>query len=173
MMKRILFVDDEPSLLQGLRRSLRSMRHEWDMVFAEGGGKGLIALSENSYDVVVSDMRMPCMNGVQFLSRVREKYPQTIRFALSGYSEEELTLEATRVCHQYLAKPCDPDTLKKKISQTLSFHQSLKNEKVQELLMCTQSIPSLPKLIKRSSKNCRAPSRPLNVLPISFHKTRR
>ena len=63
-MKRILFVDDEPKVLEGIQRMLRPMRHEWDMVFAQSGQEALSILAEQPADVVVSDMRMPRMDGV-------------------------------------------------------------------------------------------------------------
>ena len=62
-MKRILFVDDEPKILMGLRRSLRCYRGEWEMCFAEGGGAALEQCAQGPFDVVVSDARMPGMDG--------------------------------------------------------------------------------------------------------------
>ena len=73
--ERILFVDDEPKLLQGLQRMLRSMRHEWDMAFASGGREALEMLEQTPYDVVVTDMRMPGMDGVQLMKEGDETVP--------------------------------------------------------------------------------------------------
>jgi len=69
-MKNILFVDDEPVLLDGLRRSLRSMRNEWSITFAGSGEEALKVLEKAPFDVVVSDMRMPKMDGAQLLNEV-------------------------------------------------------------------------------------------------------
>jgi len=85
--KRVLFVDDEQGILDGLRRMLRPLRHEWEMTFATGGEQGLAALAAHPFDVVVSDMRMPVMNGLEFLVHVRERYPAVVRIILSGYAE--------------------------------------------------------------------------------------
>ncbi|MFO0795801.1 MAG: response regulator, partial [Candidatus Brocadiaceae bacterium] len=78
-MKRILFVDDEPKVLQELQRMLRSMHHEWDMKFATSGQEALEMLSKSPFDVIVTDMRMPCMDGAQLLREVMKRYPSVVR----------------------------------------------------------------------------------------------
>jgi len=109
--KRVLFVDDEPRILDGRRRMLRSMRHEWKMSFAETGQEALAILANQPFDVVVVDMRMPGMDGVQLLSEVRKRH-QIIRIVLSGTADREAILRAVGLAHQYLSKPCDAETLK-------------------------------------------------------------
>ena len=86
-MRRILFVDDETSILDGLKRMLRPMRAEWDMAFATGGETALSMLGAAPFDVIVTDMRMPGMDGASLLEVVREKYPNMLRIILSGYTE--------------------------------------------------------------------------------------
>ena len=83
-MKRILFVDDEPKVLQGLQRMLRSMRNEWGMEFASSGREALEMLERAPYDVIVTDMRMPGMDGVQLLKEVTKRFPLLVRIILSG-----------------------------------------------------------------------------------------
>ena len=107
--KRILFVDDEPLVLQGLQRMLRSMRDEWEMEFAEGGAKALERLAQAAFDVVVSDMLMPGMNGAALLAEVMQRHPHTVRIILSGHADKDLILKCVGSTHQYLSKPCDPD----------------------------------------------------------------
>ena len=75
MKKRILFVDDEPMILQGLQRMLRPLRGDWDMAFMDSGEKALAAMAEHAFDVVVTDMRMPVMNGAQLLKEIQRRYP--------------------------------------------------------------------------------------------------
>ena len=82
MSKRILFVDDEPMLLQGLQRSLRSMRQDWEMAFVKGGKEALEAIDKQAFDIVVTDMRMPGMDGAQLLEEVKKRSPQTLRMIL-------------------------------------------------------------------------------------------
>src|SRR6185436_12015998 len=92
--KRILFVDDESKILEGLQRMLRPMRDTWEMQFAEGSEAALADLKEQQFDVVVTDMRMPGMNGAQLLSEVRHEYPHIVRIVLSGHSDQELILSS-------------------------------------------------------------------------------
>jgi len=112
MSKRILFVDDEPMILQGLQRMFRPMRNEWEMAFVDGGGKALAAMEERAFDVVDTGMRMPGMNGAELLKRIQQKYPMTIRLILSGHADADLVNQCLGVAHQYIAKPCDPALLK-------------------------------------------------------------
>src|SRR5437870_3924710 len=100
MKKRILFVDDEPNVLGGLRRMLRPLHQEWTTAFAEGGTLALATLEKEPFDVVVSDMRMPGMDGAQLLEAVRQRYPHMVRIILSGQCDEESGLRALRVAHQ-------------------------------------------------------------------------
>ncbi len=78
-MTRVLFVDDEPQVLEGLRRMLRAYRREWTMHFCEGAEQALAAMAEEPFDVVVSDMQMPGMDGAELLTRVRDQYPDAVR----------------------------------------------------------------------------------------------
>ncbi len=132
--RRILFVDDEPLVLQGLQRMLRTMRNEWDMAFAEGGEAGLALLAEAPFDVVVSDMRMPGMNGAQFLREVMRLYPTTVRLVLSGHADKDLVSQCVGVAHQYLNKPCDADTLKSTIQNALFLGNELASNDVKKII---------------------------------------
>ena len=87
-MIRILFVDDDRRVLDGLRRMLHKMRQQWQMQFVTSGMDALEEMKEEHYDIIVSDMQMPDMNGVKLLEKVRQRYPDTIRFMLSGYTDE-------------------------------------------------------------------------------------
>ena len=107
----ILFVDDEPRILGGLRRMLRTYRDRWDMSFAEGAEAALAALRERPCDVIVSDYRMPGMNGAQLLERVRLEYPGTARVILSGQTNEDNLLSIMVLAHEFLTKPSSPEQL--------------------------------------------------------------
>src|SRR5882724_1774440 len=111
MKKKILFVDDEPNILGGLRRMLRPLHQEWTMEFTEGGAQALAVLDREPYDVIVSDMRMPGMSGAELLEAVRGRFPNMVRIILSGQCDEESGLRALRVAHQMLYKPCNAEIL--------------------------------------------------------------
>ncbi|HLK41413.1 MAG TPA: response regulator [Polyangiaceae bacterium] len=145
-MKRILFVDDEMQVLDGLRVSLRKQRHLWDMVFAQGGEGALAQLRAAPFDVVVSDMRMPGLDGATLLGRVKEEFPGVIRIILSGHSERESIMRALPVCHQFLAKPCDGDTLKSVIERACGLHALLESDALRRVVGGTDRLPSLPRV---------------------------
>ncbi|MBN2208899.1 MAG: HDOD domain-containing protein [Candidatus Coatesbacteria bacterium] len=145
-MKRIIFVDDEPSVLQGLQRMLYGMRGEWDTSFAGSGQEALDLLERERFDVIVSDMRMPGMDGAQLLVEVRERYPWIVRIVLSGYSDQETLLRSVAAAHQYLSKPCDVTKLKATISRACSLRTILSNESIQRCISTLKSLPSLPAL---------------------------
>lgn len=146
MMKRILFVDDEPNVLQGLRRMLRPLRDAWEIETAESGDAALKIIQESAFDVIVSDMRMPGMSGTELLTRVREKYPQMVRIMLSGESDQESLMRAVDCTHQYLSKPCDAATLKATVDRACALKNFLENAALRRLVSRLHSLPSLPVL---------------------------
>jgi CheY-like chemotaxis protein len=156
-MKRILFVDDEPNVLSGLRRMLRPMGKEWEMVFASGGEEALVALAENHFDVLVSDMRMPGMDGAQLLSEVKRRHPEVVRIVLSGHSEKETVLQSVGLTHQYLAKPCDADQLRDAIGRACALHGLLRENGLRELVSRISTIPSLPKTYTEMMEELHSP----------------
>lgn len=139
----ILFVDDEPSILQGIRRVTRSMRDEWDMHFCEGGEAGLTLLGQVDIDVVVSDMRMPGMDGSEFLGHVRELHPGAARIILSGYAEEEAVFRSTRVAHQFLTKPCDVRELRRTILRIQTCREIVEPQAIRDLVGGITELPAL------------------------------
>src|ERR1039457_5287307 len=100
-MKNLLFVDDEPRVLQGLQRQLRVMREEWQMDFVESGLKAIEFLARTPVDVLVTDMIMPGMDGAQLLTAVMKRYPNTVRLVLSGHADREAVLRLVGAAHQY------------------------------------------------------------------------
>jgi HD-like signal output (HDOD) protein len=145
-MVRILFVDDEPRVLEGLQRMLRSMRHEWDMAFAGGAEEALKALAAAPFDVVVTDMRMPGLDGADLLREVMNQHPQLVRIILSGHSDQEMSLRSVGAAHQYLSKPCDADALKQTVARACAQRGLLADENLRRLVSRTGALPSLPSL---------------------------
>jgi HD-like signal output (HDOD) protein/CheY-like chemotaxis protein len=143
-MRRILFVDDEPRLLQGLRQGLRSVRHEWEVVFAEGGMAALAELEKQRFDAVVSDMRMPHMDGAELLDRVRLIQPDALRVVFSGQMDESAAVRAAASAHRFLAKPCETAVLIATLGRALNLRDTIRSEPMQRCISGMASLPSLP-----------------------------
>jgi DNA-binding NarL/FixJ family response regulator len=116
---RILFVDDEPRVLHGIRNRLRAKRTTWDMIFVDSGSAALLELQRDHVAVVVTDMRMPGMTGAELLTRVATLHPQTRRIILSA-EMGEFAVRALLLAHHMLAKPCEPELLEATIQRTLN-----------------------------------------------------
>ncbi|MEL0117419.1 MAG: response regulator [Opitutae bacterium] len=156
-MKRVLFVDDEVFVLDGLKRMLRRMRTQWEMDFVDSGESALQMMAQKEFDVIVSDMRMPNMNGAELLNEVKDLHPNTIRFILSGYSDKDLILKSLDSTHQYLAKPCDPETLKTRILRATSLQESISNDALKNLISQLGELPTLPALYEEILSLLRQP----------------
>lgn len=155
--KKVIFVDDEPNILEGLRRMLRSLRNEYDMHFAACGSEALKLMGRHRFDVVVSDMRMPGMDGAELLEIIQKKYPHTIRIMLSGQADERAILRTVGVVHQFLAKPCDPDKLKSILIQTSALQDLLSDGGLKDLISQLGTLPSLPATYARLQKAIATP----------------
>lgn len=156
-LKQILFVDDEPLVLQGLRRMLRPMRNEWEMNFVESGAAALDFLSQHKADVVVTDMRMPGMNGAQLLNEVMRRHPQTVRLILSGHADQDLIFSCVGATHQFLSKPCDPEALRATITRATNLEAPLKNEALQKLISRMEHLPSIPAIYMEIVEKAQSP----------------
>lgn len=145
-MTSLLFVDDEPLVLDGLKRMLRSQRNEWQMDFATSGAEALAIMDGKRFDVVVSDMRMPGMDGAEFLNHVAHRFPGTVRIVLSGQAEKDRVLRLLGGCHQYLSKPCEPDILKSTVAQACRLRDRLPNDPLKQAIANVNVIASDPQL---------------------------
>ncbi len=143
-MNRILFVDDEPAFLESLRILLRRQRSVWDMAFALGAQEALDKLAKAPFDVVVSDMRMPGMDGAELLRRVKELDPCAARLVLSGYADPAMFERAVPVAQQYLAKPCSAATLRSVLERVCELQRTLSNPAVREQVGRVDQLPALP-----------------------------
>lgn len=145
-MIRILFVDDEEMILRGLRRMLHGYRDFWDVSYATSGEQALELMEQSDFDVVVSDMRMPGMNGNELLAEAKKRHPSTVRIILSGHADPKLILDSTHHAHQYIAKPCSEEELKSAIGRCCEVRDLLEDEALVKTVSGLSSIPSLPKL---------------------------
>lgn len=144
MVKRLLFVDDEKMVLDGLRRALHGMRGEWELRFVDSPIAALEALDQEPFDAIISDMRMPSMDGAELLERVKELHGDVVRIILSGQSKRETVLRSIAPAHQFLSKPCDIQELKRRLGQAFLTRDLLRNQSLASLVSRLRSIPSLP-----------------------------
>jgi len=142
----LLFVDDERPILNGLRNVLHRDRGRWDLRFALGGAEALALLAEHPADVIVTDMRMPELDGLALLRAVQLGWPRAARIVLSGYADLALVAQASAVAHQYLLKPCDPEVLRTVIERALELQALLGSETLQRTIGELGTLPSTPRL---------------------------
>lgn len=127
----LLLVDDEENILSALVRLLR--RDGYRILRANGGAAGLALLEKEDVAVIISDQRMPEMSGVEFLSRVKELYPQTVRIALSGYTDLNSVTAAINngAIYKFLTKPWDDELLRRNVREAFDhFHLRRENERL-------------------------------------------
>lgn len=138
---RVMFVDDDPLILSGLRRQCRRMRPSWQVWFAESGQEALSLLAKAPVDIVVSDMRMPGMNGAEVLEVVRQRWPSMHRVILSGQTDQSSLLEHVGVIHRFLQKPCDMGQIVQAIEQSLKLRLELKASRLGAYVSRIKSLP--------------------------------
>ncbi len=157
-MKRILFVDDDENVLSGLRRLLHRQRREWELHFVDSAQAALDLLSKQRFDVVVTDMRMPNMDGATLLGQVRERHPEVIRLVLSGHTDERDTLRAVAVAHQFLSKPCEPDKLHEVVNRACALQGVLTRESLRSAIGRVDALPAVPRVFQELTEVLRDPS---------------
>jgi len=149
---KVLFVDDEPRVLEALERSLRIGGVAWEARFVTSGELALEALESSSFDVIVSDMRMPRMDGATLLAAVAERDPSMVRIVLSGQAEEASALRVVRVAHQFLSKPCDAKTLRQVVERTGALRRTLTNPSLRATVGSVDRLPSAMHVFQRLSE---------------------
>lgn len=145
--KTILFVDEEQYVRKALKRSFRDMRDQWDMRFAGSPEEALDSMAPGGVDVLITEMVFTGgQSGPDFLFAVRDHHPETVRIILSGYVDRDITLQTVDLAHQFLAKPCEDDDLKRTISKAFLMRDLLAHEPLKQLAARIDSLPSLPTL---------------------------
>lgn len=142
MKAKILFIDDHENILQSLRLSLRSMRHEWEMSFAASGTAGLDMFQQVWPDVVVTDMRMPDIDGSHVLRDIQKRKPDVGKIILSGYSDKETVIRNLQLANAYLSKPCKTQDLITAIRNTLRANEIILNPRIKNIIAEIETIPS-------------------------------
>jgi len=146
MKKRILFVDDDTHALSALRSMVGPMEREWRMSFAEGGSRALELLARDVFDVVVTDLGMPEVDGRQVLERVRDLHPMAVRMAFSGPGDLERLGGSLGVIHQALSKTCGLEELIVLVGNALRLGGRIEDEEVKGLVGRLDGLPAVPRL---------------------------
>jgi HD-like signal output (HDOD) protein/ActR/RegA family two-component response regulator len=144
-MKDILFVDDDRDLLDSVRARLYKHRHDWNMKFVLSGDEAIAALEQQHFDLVVSDVRMPGMDGGQLLAVVKQRWPRSMRIIVSGYSDPVQAVRLTSLAHQYVAKPCDGRELENIIERCFYLQDLLAQESLRNVVGRIGKLPAMPK----------------------------
>jgi len=143
---RVLFVDDEPLVLRALGRMTNALRSECEASFCNSGEEALDLMAKTSFDVLVSDMRMPGMDGAAVLAQAERQFPGTARIILSGYTHYEAALRALPVCHRFLCKPLRADDLRMVLLRTAALHKMLSDPRMRELVGGAKDLPARPQV---------------------------
>ncbi len=144
-MKRVLFVDDEPKALDALRLLLEPQKLQWETAFASSGDAALSLLAESPFDVIVSDIRMPEMDGAALLKIVCERFPGVVRIVVASQEEMNGALRAVPVAHQFLLKPCDSAMLRVAVERATSLSDVLANKMLASIIGSVKDLPVLPR----------------------------
>jgi HD-like signal output (HDOD) protein/ActR/RegA family two-component response regulator len=141
---KVMFVDDEVMILKGFKRAF--FRSKWQLLFADSANKALQLLKREPVDFIISDMRMPGMNGSDLLEKVSVLYPSIVRIILSGHSDEDASKTASFVAHQWFNKPCQPKVLEDILNNIYLVQNSLPSVTIQEVVGKIKTLPSPPKV---------------------------
>jgi HD-like signal output (HDOD) protein/CheY-like chemotaxis protein len=145
----ILFVDDDQYLLQSLRRHLHTMEAQWTCDFVSDADAAIALVQTRTFDVVVTDLRMPGTDGAQLLKKVREVQPGAIRVILSGYAEERSLFSSVSIAHQFLSKPCDPGSILNVMERARAARAMLAEPGLRAAIGKLSNLPSPPDLYLR------------------------
>lgn len=156
-MIRILFVDDEIRVIHALKEMLAPLANEWKMAFAKNGLEALTQLSQQRFDVVVSDFAMPGMDGPALLKEVMRRYPDTIRFIQSSPEERDHVYRSIGPTHQFLTKPSTLTTLHRAVERSITLRDRLQSSEIREVIGKIGMLPSAPKLYQQLIQTIDAP----------------
>ncbi|MGK9475632.1 HDOD domain-containing protein [Melioribacter sp. OK-6-Me] len=159
----IIFVDDEINVLNGLRRSLYASQFKWKASFIQSGVEALNVLKSERCDIIISDIKMPGIDGSELLRIVKKNYPQVVRFALSGFHKEDLAIQSSNIFHQYFAKPFEWNLLREKIEPVMILKELIVNNRTIELINSGDVVPALPEIYYKLERE-------LNSEDISIHR---
>jgi HD-like signal output (HDOD) protein len=170
-MKKILLVDDDQNVLQSFKRAFRPLHREWKVVLSDNGKSAFELIeTDDSFDLIISDLRMNGLNGIDLLQKVKKTSPDTIRFSLTGSTESSLLIEAASVSHRLISKPCGGDMIVALIRNSFLLREKLENPKVRQNLYRLGVIPSLPKFYQEFCREIQSPDASIAKLGMIIEK---
>jgi HD-like signal output (HDOD) protein len=139
---RVMFVDDDPMVVRGIARNMSMMGVKMDIAVRTSAAEALASLEKELVDVIITDLYMPGIDGAALLEEVRSRYPTVLRFVLSGEAKPGVMVQAARLSHQYLSKPCETALLHKTIVETVARMGAIKNPEVSKTITHLEGVPS-------------------------------
>lgn len=146
MNRRVLFVADEPLLLEALRRTLAPLAAEWELRYARGAADGLARLDEAAFDVLVADAQLRSLPADDLLTEVRRRHPRAVRIVLTAEGDRVRLLKLVSLAHRVLTKPCSPEELRTAIRRACTLQELLNNPTLVAVVGRMGSVPTLPVL---------------------------
>lgn len=156
-MRRLLVVDDDPKVLQALEAQFNAHRDHWDMVFVASGEAALAELREHHADVIITDVRMPGMDGADLLQRVQAESPETLRIIHASAADQQASLRAVGFAHQVLTSPCAPATLAETLDRARGVMDIVACDEVRRMVGRLMALPVRPEIHSQIVKCLRDP----------------
>lgn len=157
-MKTVLFLDDEPRLLDSVRQMLAPLSKEWTVLGADTVEAARAVLAERPVDVLVSDVYLPGIGGIQLLAEVKARYPHVVRVACSSCAHRDTVIRSLDAVHQFVTKPFDPGALRKMLVRAVSLQARMTNQPLRDLVAGIAKLPSLPTLYQDLVAAMQSPS---------------
>lgn len=147
--RTVLFVDDEQKVLKGIRRMLYPLASDWNMLYVESSAEALQVMAQTRINVLITDMRIPDINGFELMDIVRNRFPEVVRVMLTGQPDKDMYYEVMSICHYFLWKPASFEVLEVLLGRIKNLESSLLDDKLVQLVGRITSLPSLPTLFSR------------------------
>lgn len=156
--KRIIFVDDEEAIIRSYQRAFFDREDEWDMAFAFSAKEAIALMEKETFDVLVTDIRMPEMDGIELLKVVMKRWPEVIRIIVSGQFDEQVVLNSINLVQKYIFKPCEPKDIQDAVEACLVSVKDFDNENVKSNIGDINNLPSLPSIYEELVSLLRQPN---------------
>ena len=157
MRKRLLFVDDEPILRELYSALGDSLGHGHEIQTAASGQEGLKLLGERNFDIVVSDLAMPEMDGVEFLNSVVRKYPESARIVVSGFADRMKVAECLTIGHRFFTKPLNFKALLALLLRICKYSYLVADERIRKIVCGNDALPTPPETYLRLNETLDSP----------------